>query len=60
MSIEYKINDPISPDQFIDLLVHSTLGEHHPIQDRECIEGMISNSNLTVSAWDSGQLVGLA
>ena len=60
MSIEYKINEPISTDQFIDLLSSSTLGERRPIQDRECMQGMISNSNLTVSAWDSGQLVGLA
>jgi len=60
MSIEYKINEPISADQFIELLVSCSLGERRPIQDRECMEGMISNSNLTVSAWESGRLVGLA
>lgn len=60
MSIAYKINEPITTDQFIDLLVSSTLGERRPIQDRECMEGMISNSNLTVSAWESGRLVGIA
>ena len=60
MSIEYKINHPISTDQFISLLEDSTLGERRPIQDRECIEGMISNSNLTVSAWDSDKLVGIS
>ena len=60
MSIEYKINHPISADQFISLLADSTLGERRPIQDRECIAGMISNSNLTVSAWDSEKLVGIS
>ena len=60
MSIEYKINHPISTDQFISLLADSTLGERRPIQDRECMEGMISNSNLTVSAWESGNLIGIA
>ncbi|GAA6186875.1 GNAT family N-acetyltransferase [Aliiglaciecola sp. NS0011-25] len=60
MSIEYKINHPISADQFIALLTDSTLGERRPIQDRECIAGMISNSNLTVSAWDSEKLVGIS
>ena len=60
MSIEYKVNVPISTNQFIELLTNSTLGERRPIQDRACMEGMISNSNLTVSAWDSGQLVGIA
>ncbi len=60
MSIEYKINEPISTDQFIDLLVNSTLGERRPIDDHQCMEGMISNSNLTVSAWHNGNLVGIA
>jgi ribosomal protein S18 acetylase RimI-like enzyme len=60
MSIKYKINHPISTDQFVSLLADSTLGERRPIQDRECMEGMISNSNLIVSAWDFGTLVGIS
>ena len=60
MSIEYKINEPITTDQFIDLLANSTLGERRPVDDRQCMEGMISNSNLTVSAWHNGSLVGMA
>jgi hypothetical protein len=60
MSIEYKINGLISTDQFIELLENSTLGERRPTHDRECMEGMISNSNLTVSAWSSGHLIGIA
>lgn len=60
MSIEYKINAPIGVDQFIDLLVRSTLSERRPIHDRECVEGMVANSNLTVSAWESNKLVGIA
>ena len=60
MSIEYKINEPISTDQFIALLKASTLGARRPVEDRECMQGMISNSNLTVSAWNDGHLVGIA
>ena len=60
MNIEYKINEPITTDQFIELLVNSTLGERRPIDDRECMEGMIKNSNLIVTAWQSGKLVGIA
>ena len=60
MSIEYKINEPITTDQFIELLNNSTLGERRPVEDRECMEGMISNSNLTVCAWDKGVLVGIS
>lgn len=60
MGIKYEINAPIDVDQFIDLLKRSTLGERRPIDDRECMEGMIANSNLTVTAWESGVLVGIA
>jgi len=60
MSIKYKINVNISTDQFIDLLRKSTLGDRRPVDDRECMEGMISNSNLTVSAWEGEILVGIS
>lgn len=60
MNIQYQINAEISVKQFYDLLVHSTLGERRPIDDHECLAGMLNNSNLTVSAWDEGKLIGLA
>ena len=60
MKIEYKINAPVSTDQFIDLLLASSLGERRPINDRHCMAGMIHNSNLIVSAWEHSQLVGIA
>ena len=47
MDIEYKVNAPITTQQFIDLLSRSTLGERRPIDDRECMDGMVANSNLT-------------
>lgn len=60
MSIEYKINVPVSADQFIGLLRESMLGERRPIEDRECMEGMVKNSNLMVSAWHGPALIGIA
>ena len=60
MHIDYTINAPVSAAQFIDLLKRSTLGERRPIDDLACIEGMLANSNLTVSAWAGEQLVGMA
>ena len=59
-SIEYKINAPLSADQFIALLDASSLGERRPVHDRACMEGMINNSNLVVSAWDGDTPVGVA
>ncbi|OGW00949.1 MAG: GNAT family N-acetyltransferase, partial [Nitrospinae bacterium RIFCSPLOWO2_01_FULL_39_10] len=60
MSIEYKVNAPVTSDQFIELLCESTLGERRPIDDRNCIEGMVKNSNLMVTAWNDGKLIGIA
>lgn len=60
MNIEYKLNDPVTTDQFIDLLKRSMLGERRPIEDLECMQGMVSNSNLIVTAWQESNLVGIA
>ena len=60
MNIEYRINAPISTDQFIELLRDSALGERRPIEDRNCMEGMVKNSNLMVTAWNDEALVGIA
>lgn len=60
MSIHYKINEPITTEQFVGLLRASTLGERRPIDDLACMEGMIRNSNLLVTAWDGDVLVGVA
>ena len=60
MEIIYKVNQAISTDEFIGVLKASTLAERRPVDDRECMEGMIKNSNLTVSAWDGKKLIGVA
>lgn len=60
MTITYKINTPITTEQFIKLLQTSALAERRPVDDRECMEGMVKNSNLTVTAWDGDKLVGIA
>lgn len=50
----------ITPTQFTQLLKNSTLGERRPIEDQECLVGMISNSNLIVSAWHEEKLIGIS
>lgn len=60
MNIEYRINEAVTTDQFIALLNNSTLGKRRPVNDRACMEGMIANSNLIVSAWHENHLVGIA
>jgi len=60
LDIIYKVNHPISAQQFIDLLKESTLAERRPIDDMICMEGMVKNANLMVTAWDKENLVGIA
>ena len=60
MEITYRINGEISTDQFINLLLASTLAERRPVDDKECMEGMVNNSNLIVTAWDADKLVGIS
>ncbi len=45
--------------QFRELLMRSTLGERRPVDDDECLEGMLENCNLIITALDGGRPVGL-
>lgn len=58
--ITYSTTRPITPAQFVDLLVRSTLGERRPIDDPEAIDGMVRNADLTATAWEGELLVGVA
>ena len=58
--IRYELNKLIDAEIFIDLLKRSTLGERRPIEDHKCMEGMVANSNLLLTAWDDDLLVGVA
>ena len=60
-TIDYLVNCHISVEQFVDLLKRSTLAERRPVDDLVCMEAMVANSNLCITAWStSGQLVGVA
>lgn len=60
MEIIYKVNTQITTNEFIGLLKKSTLAERRPIEDKRCMEGMVRNSNLIVTAWHGNKLVGVA
>lgn len=60
MELAFDVGAQCSTVEFIDLLHRSGLAERRPVQDRECMQGMIENSNLLVTARKGGLLVGLA
>ncbi len=58
--MEYTIERRISPDQYIELLNASGLGERRPVHDAEAIAKMLEHANLLATAWDGGVLAGAA
>jgi len=60
VGIEYAVNDRPSVDEFVDVLVSSTLAERRPVEDRACIKGMLENANLIITARHENKLIGIA
>jgi len=60
MNIEYKINPDITSSEFINILNRSGLGERRPIDDEQCINGMLQNADLTVVAINNNKIIGIA
>lgn len=60
MAIEYRVGQAISAEEFIDVLRRSTLAERRPVDDPDCIAGMLAHGNLLVTAWDGDFLVGVS
>jgi len=57
-NIEYKINEPLTEASIIE--VYRSSGIIRPVQDIDRIKMMFQNSNLIVSAWLSGELIGIS
>lgn len=60
MDIKYFLNENLDPIEFLGLLQRSGLGKRRPVDDLACLSGMLKNSNLIVTARNSGKLVGIA
>ena len=59
-NIEFRINEPISDESFVDLLQRSSLAQRRPVDDCDCVHGMLQNANLLVTAWIDNELVGVS
>jgi len=60
MRINFELSQPITTEEFIGLLERSSLSARRPVEDRACMEGMVNNAGLTVTAWNESLLVGVA
>lgn len=60
MDIAYRDDAKITVEATIDLYKRSTLGERRPVDRSDIFEGMLNNSNLTITAWHGERLVGIS
>lgn len=58
MTIRYQVNVPVDPRAVATLFRDS--GIHRPYDDLQRVTQMVERANLTVTAWDGDQLVGMA
>lgn len=60
LNVTYGVEPQLAVDEFIPVLVESTLGERRPVDDPERIRHMLLNANLIVTARVDGRLVGVS
>jgi GNAT superfamily N-acetyltransferase len=59
-TVTYRNELDLSPDEFIDVLVRSTLAERRPVNDAPTIARMIANADVLITARAGGRLVGIS
>jgi predicted N-acetyltransferase YhbS len=60
MDIAYQLEPGLAPEEFVDVLVRSTLAERRPVDDVAMIRGMLGGADVIVTARLNGQLVGVS
>jgi len=59
-NLTYRLEPGLAPEEFIDVLVRSTLAERRPVSDLDTIQAMLKNANVIVTARLGGLLVGVS
>jgi predicted N-acetyltransferase YhbS len=59
-AVTYQLEPHLSPAEFVDVLVRSTLAERRPVHDAATIEAMLKNADVIVTARAAGVLVGIS
>lgn len=60
MNVTYQMEPDLSPEDFIDVLVRSTLAERRPVSERDTIQAMLKNADVIVTARLDGLLIGVS
>ncbi len=59
-TVIYCLEPGLSPEEFIDVLVRSTLAERRPIGDLDTIRAMLENADAILTARLDGLLIGVS
>lgn len=59
-TVTYHLEPNLAPEEFIEVLVRSTLAERRPVEDLITIRGMLANADVIVTARLDGLLVGIS
>ncbi|MFO0845892.1 MAG: GNAT family N-acetyltransferase [Gemmataceae bacterium] len=60
MDLTYQLEPGLTPQEFIDVLVRSTLAERRPIDKPDVIRAMLANADVILTARVEGKLVGVS
>jgi predicted N-acetyltransferase YhbS len=60
MLANYQLEPQLSPEEFIDVLIRSTLAERRPVHDPNIIRAMLKNADIIVTARCDKLLVGVS
>ena len=59
-TVTYQAEPSLAADEFIDVLVRSTLAERRPVHDLDAIRAMLKNADVILTARAGGLLVGVS
>ena len=60
MDVAYSLEPHLQPDEFVDVLVRSTLAERRPIDRPDVIDAMLRHADIIVTARVERLLVGVS
>jgi GNAT superfamily N-acetyltransferase len=60
MDVTYELEPGLAAEEFVDVLVRSTLAERRPVDDPGAIQDMLRHAGLIVTARVEGRLVGVS
>lgn len=60
LNLRCSVAIAIDAEQFRDVLVRSTLGERRPIDNPQCLQGMLEHADILATAWDGDKLIGVS